>query len=421
MEVSVNFFARRLAKFSSSGLSFLLRLGSLAGKFGLSIYMARYLSLDDLGLYGLVFSVSMVAVTFYGGRIDYDLARQIVTMNKQESYCLLRDQSVFFTVNYMLTVPLLVLGQDLFRGSFALLSLTSLICWLESYSNFLFVNTNFLGKPILANVAFFVRSGLWSIVVIVAGMALPSVRTLWFVLVFWVAGTGLSIVLNLWFLDVQYWPGTRSAAIDWGRIRVALRRSLPIWIGSIGLVGGSYLDRFVLDAFLNLKAVGLATFYTSFAGAVVTLMSSSILNVVAPTLVSNAERGHVSAYNQELRRARFSVAALGGVLCGAISISIPYLASAMHKPEIGENVLALWLLMAATLVRLMAETAFFGLYSRHKDREIWIGNVIFLFASLLLNLMLVPLLGLKGLGLSSIVASVILLALRQGGLRSLRA
>src|SRR5262249_27566506 len=80
-----------------------------------------------------------------------------------------------------------------------------------------------------------------------------------------------------------------------------------------------------------------------------------------------------------------------------------------------------WLLMAATLVRLMAETAFFGLYSRHKDREIWMGNGIFLFASLLLNLILVPLLGLTGLGLSSIVASVILLALRQGGLRSLQA
>ena len=39
--------------------------------------------------------------------------------------------------------------------------------------------------------------------------------------------------------------------------------------------------------------------------------------------------------------------------------------------------------------------------------------------SLLLNLILVPSLGLTGLGVASFIATVVLLALRQGGLRSL--
>src|SRR5208283_545439 len=140
-------FARRLAQFRSSGLSFLLRLASLVGKFGLSIYMARYLSLDDLGLYGLIFSLTMVAVAFYGGRVDYDLNRQIVKMDKQERYGLLRDQSIFFALNYAVSAPLLLLGRHFFHDSFRLLSLVCLICWLESYSNLLYVNTFFLGRP----------------------------------------------------------------------------------------------------------------------------------------------------------------------------------------------------------------------------------------------------------------------------------
>jgi O-antigen/teichoic acid export membrane protein len=412
---------RRLARFQSSGLSFLLRLASLAGKFGLSIYIARYLSLDDLGLYGLIMSLTMFAVVLYGGRIDYDLARQIVKMDKMEGYGLLRDQSTFFILNYVVTAPILLFGQYFFREPSALFFLVLLICWLESYSNLLFVNTAFLGRPILANVAFFVRSGLWSIMVVVAGMAFPSVRSLWFVLASWVIGTTLSIALNLWFLEVQSWPGARAVAVDWARIRTALGRSFPMWIGSVGLIGGSYLDRFVVGAFLDMKAVGLTTFYTSFAGAVVMLVSTSIFGVVAPKLVEYAAQRRVSKYNQELRRAGFNSAALSAVLCVAISIGVPYLGNAMHKPEIAENVLALWLLMAATFVRLIAETAFCGLYSQHKDRVIWIGNGIFLFVSLLLNLVLVPLLGLTGLGLSSLVATGILLALRQEGLRVLRA
>ncbi|MGB7976995.1 MAG: hypothetical protein WCF81_22190 [Roseiarcus sp.] len=412
---------RRLARFRSSGLSFLLRLASLIGKFGLSIYIARYLSLDDLGLYGLIMSLTMFAVVLYGGRIDYDLARQIVKMDKPEGYGLLRDQSTFFILNYVVTAPILLFGQYFFREPWALLLIVLLICWLESYSNLLFVNTAFLGRPVLANVAFFIRSGLWSIMVIVAGVAFPSVRSLWFILASWAIGTGLSIALNLWFLEVQSWPGVRSVAVDWARIKTALGRSFPMWIGSVGLIGGSYLDRFVVGAFLDMKAVGLTTFYTSFAAAVVMLVSTSILGVVAPKLVDYAAQRRATEYNQELRRAGFNVAVLGALLCVAISICVPYLAGAMHKPEIAENVLALWLLMAATFVRLIGETAYCGLYSQHKDREIWIGNGIFLFVSLLLNLVLVPLLGLTGLGLSSLVASGILLALRQEGLRFFRA
>jgi O-antigen/teichoic acid export membrane protein len=411
---------RRLARFQSSGLSFLLRLASLVGKFGLSVYIARYLSLDDLGLYGLIMSLTMFAVVIYGGRIDYDLARQIAKMDKMNGYGLLRDQSAFYIINYIITIPIVIFGQYFFREPLTLLLLVLLICWLESYSNLLFVNTLFLSRPILANVAFFLRSGLWSIMVIAAGLAFPTVRSLWFVLAAWAIGTGLSIALNLWFLEIQCWPGARAAAVDWARIRTALGRSFPMWIGSVGLVGGSYLDRFVVGAFLDMKAVGLTTFYTSFSGAVVMLVSTSIFGVVAPKLVDYAAQRRATQYNRELRRAGFNSAALSAVLCVGISICIPYLASAMHKPEIAGNVLALWLLMAATFVRMIAETAFCGLYSQHKDREIWIGNSIFLFVSLLLNLVLVPLLGLTGLGLSSIVASGILLALRQNGLRGLR-
>jgi peptidoglycan biosynthesis protein MviN/MurJ (putative lipid II flippase) len=82
-------------------------------------------------------------------------------------------------------------------------------------------------------------------------------------------------------------------------------------------------------------------------------------------------------------------------------------------------VLARWLIMGGTWVRVVAEAAFYGLYSRHKDKSIWMGNIIFLVVSFLLNLIFVPLLGLTGLGLSSLLANAALLLLRVGGLRPL--
>ena len=125
VEIARTFLASRLLMLRSSGLNFLLRLASLAGKFGLSLYMARFMSLDDLGLYGLIFSVVMLAVTFFGGRIDYYLARLIVTKDEGVSFKLLRDQSAFLVLNYLLSIPLLIAGNRLFPGSALLLSLTA--------------------------------------------------------------------------------------------------------------------------------------------------------------------------------------------------------------------------------------------------------------------------------------------------------
>lgn len=411
---------RRIAEVVPSGLPFLLRLASLAGKFGLSLYIVRYLSFDDLGLYGLVFSASMIAVVFCGGRIDHDLARRIVDMPAKETHALLRDQTFFFLLNYAFILPLVFVLHHFRSESLAFLILAYLICCLESYANLLFVITTYLGRPILANVAFFIRAGLWSLLVIAIGLVLPPTRTLWVVLAFWVAGASASIALNLLHLDVVRWPGLRAVAVDWARIRGALRRSFPIWIGSIGLTGGSYLDRFVLGAFLDLKAVGLATFYTSFTAAIVTLVSSGVLSVAAPKLVGSASRADVGGYNREFRRAGLTVAALGGALCLLVWIAVDRFAALLQVREIEGSMLALGLLMVATLVRLVAETGFQGLYSRRKDKAIWVGNIAFLVASLLLNLLLVPFLGLTGLGVASVLANLLLLALRREGLHALR-
>ncbi|MGF9764226.1 hypothetical protein AAII07_54905 [Microvirga sp. 0TCS3.31] len=413
------FLTPLITKVGPSGISFLLRLASLVGKFGLTLYLAQFLSLDDLGLYGIVFALSNLAVVVYGGRIDHDLSRLLVSKDRFDAGLLLRDQSIFFFFNYVASIPIVLIGQIFFPGSGLLLLLACVICWLESYANFLYVNTNALGKSVIANAVFFVRSGLWPILVIVAGLAFPSLRNLWFVLVFWALGTGLSIILSLRYLDALDWPSMNSVAIDWSPIKSALRRDLPIWLGSMGLVGGSYLDRFVLGAYLDLKAVGLATFYISFSTSLVTLVTSSVMVVAVPRLIDNAQRREFSHYNRDLRNSGIKAAAVGGVLALGISIMIPFLADLMRKPEIREHVLALWLIMGGTWLRVVAEAAFYGLYSRHKDKSIWIGNIFFLVVSFLLNLIFVPLLGLTGLGLSSLLANAALLLLRVGGLRPL--
>lgn len=411
------FISRRDLQIRLANLA--LRLGSLAGKFGLSIFVARFLDLSELGIYGIVFALSMFMVVFIGGRIDYDLCRQIALDTEEDAAYLLRDQTVFFLLNFLATLPLFVIAGCSGMAEFGLpIALCAwAICCLESYANLLFVNTYALGRPLMANVAFFVRSGLWAFVAMAALLWFPGLRTLWTVLLLWIAGSALSIAYNLFILGASKWPSLRHAPVRWGTLRKGLMVSLLIWIGSIGLAGGTYLDRVVLSAYLDLQAVGVATFYASFSNSVVTLIASSCLAVALPKLMRLVDEKDLAGFWQELRSASWSICLIGLFFCVIIAVAIPYSAFVLQKPEIYANRFTLWFLMGGAMLRILAEGAFFGLYVLRLDASIWTGNIAFLILSLAANICFIALFGLIGLGIANILIALFLLVFRLWRLR----
>ena len=227
-------------------------------------------------------------------------------------------------------------------------------------------------------------------------------------LALWVAGTLLSIALNLFVLQVGSWPSFKARAFDRASIIAAVRSSVFVWIGALCLVAGSYLDRFVLATYLTLSDVGVATFYTSFSTSVLTLVTSSSLVVASPQLIRLAGGQRWAELHHDLRKLGRTVALLGLALCTSVTVLLPLIGRLLGKAELSEFSLALALIMAATWIRLNAETAFYGLYALHADRPIWVGNLLFLVPSLLLSLLLIPHLGLVGLGLSTLASSLFL-------------
>lgn len=397
-----------------------LRLASLAGKFLLSLYLAKFLSLADLGLYGLIVAIQMIAVVLFGFRADHVLARRLSTASPDQAGGLLRDQSLFFGANYLAVTPILLIPLlfDLSDAAISALLFGWVICVSESYANLLFVNTNALGRSAASNAIFFVRAGLWAFVAIAVGVIWPSMRHLDVVLGLWTAGSLLSIVLNLIILKAGRWPSFAQRPFDRDLIASAVKGSALIWVGALGLIGGSYIDRFILAAYLSLGDVGVATFYTSFSTSVLTLITSSTLAVASPKLIQSADGRDWPAFRSELRHAGRAAAILSLILCAGIVVVMPFIGRLLGKAELSGFSLALLLIMAATWIRTIAETAFAGLYALHDDRSIWLGNLLYLIPATLLNLALIPFFGLAGLGVSSLISSLLLLWWRKRNLGS---
>jgi O-antigen/teichoic acid export membrane protein len=72
----------------------------------------------------------------------------------------------------------------------------------------------------------------------------------------------------------------------------------------------------------------------------------------------------------------------------------------------------LWLMLIGVWIRSNADTLYYILFSRHQDRAIWLGDLMYLIPSFGCNALLVPLIGFKGIGLSAIISSSYLIVWR---------
>lgn len=384
-----------------------LRLASLAAKLALTIYMGRYFSLADLGVYGLVFGAVMTLGAFVGMKIDYIVARELVDARPVDVAHIMRDQAALYGLNYLLGIVLAgtlvffpIEGIDN-RILFFILTLTIA----ETFATMTYTNMNSLGQQVMANVLFFVRSGLWAIPVMVLGFLCPWMQTADTVLGAWLFGVLLCVMMTLWFWRDLPWGKLFSIPINWGWIRSSIKKCWLLWLGALGVTGGMYIDRFVVNHFLGMEKAGVATFYLSFTTALLTLAQSGVLFFAYPKLISLHRKKDIAGFRKEVRETFWHIGIFAGVLALVIGIGVPLLATFMHKQEFMDEILTLWLMLAGIWIRCNSETLYYVLFARHQDKPIWLGNILFLIPAFGCNALFVPIFGLSGIGYGTIIAA----------------
>lgn len=392
----------------ASSVSLLLRLASLAGKLALSLYMGKFFPLAELGLYGLAFGAVMLAIVIFGFRVDYIVAREILGMEPSRQRRVGTAVAALYLLSFVAAAPFAIAALMLEGGSgeLDLLLLIYLLCGVEAYANFLYTVTIALKRPALANALFFIRSGLWTAPAMGISYLDPDYRTVDFVILCWLAGASVSVVLNVWFMRAQLLVRSGWSHLPWKEVRGFVRGAALVWIGSVGITLGVYVDRFVLASFLTLEDVGVATFYTSFTAAVITLVQSATTSVTFPKMIDHFDAGEFQGYRKELRRTATAAAILSLVILIGLAGAMYFLAQLLGKPELVAAYPAFLLLLLATFIRIHGETLYYGLFVERRHRAIWLGNLLFLAASLLFNLALIPSMGLIGLGIAAILSAL---------------
>lgn len=220
-----------------------LRGITLASKFLLIFFLAKFLEPKELGLYGLLVVTVSYALYLLGLDFYTFTTREILKRERDEWGSLLKDQGALSVILYAIFLPLLslifvkgLLPWNIAGWFFVLLVLEHLT---QEISRLLIT----ISEQLLASVMLFLRSGIWAVIVTAIMLLRSDTRDLNMVLGAWTLGSFSALVLGAYRLKQLNISGWEKS-IDWQWIGKGLKIAVPLLVATLTLRGLFTVDRY---------------------------------------------------------------------------------------------------------------------------------------------------------------------------------
>jgi O-antigen/teichoic acid export membrane protein len=258
-------------------------------------------------------------------------------------------------------------------------------------------------KVTLANTLFFLRTGTWSWAISLYLIFIGNSNvTLINILIIWLLFSFISVIIGIIFI-----PNIKSfnkEKIDKKIIIQGTKVALLMFVSTIFLKITEYSDRYFINYFLGKKELGIYAFYYQI---------SNIINVVIFTLYISYAYPKIlkSVYNSDLAELKKEKKKLTNntliIILIALFLSftiLPYILDIVGKSELTKNIGIVYILIFASLFFNLSFSSHFVLVAEEKEKLILKASVAACFFNLLLNIILLPILGVYGSAVTLLIS-----------------
>jgi O-antigen/teichoic acid export membrane protein len=380
-----------------------LRGLTLASRFLLSLLLARMLSPEELGEYGLVTAVLAYALLALGLEFYSYMYREMVPAPPERRVQIIADEAALGGVSFLAIASLSALAVvgGLFSGKLALWFL--LILATEHVS---LEATRFLvitSRPIKAYMTVFLRGGAWVYALAAVMYLVPSTRSLETVLIAWAFGGFSSVVFAAAAMSSMPWSRLRGRSPDWSWVWQGLKVARPFMVTAAGAQILTYVDRFIIDEFQGREPLGIYTFYSTIAIGLLSL-GASVSHQYLPKVIAGYNESPM-AYRASLRTFILALAGITIAVTAISGLAIKPLLSLAGLSTYEASVSVFWLMLPGVLLRVLCDVPSYALYAAHADKNLLYCNLSSALVSIALNFLLIPKFGIHGAALSSSLAS----------------
>lgn len=381
-----------------------LRGFALVAKFALTLFIARFIDLHTLGIYGLIAGAAVIFPTVAGLGLIRILSRNAVAQQLDE---VTRTFRLYWGVQAAIygLISVIGLGIGIYLHEVVFASIILAIVFLEHVNGDLFILLNHLLRPCLANVLMFLRTAAWICIYMIFAFMFPSLRNLHVLLLFWIGGgllaiAGFALAARSWpWLDRARGEGHR----DWFLHHFKISRTL--YANDIANTVSQYTDRYLVSLFMGLEFTGVYVLFWSIGNALSNLVDTGIVQISGPKLIdahTRQDRSYWTVFRFLLVETITISIVLAIVAAILVKIAIPYL----NRPLVADWIQVLWLVLFGFVLRMAYEVQGTVFYSRYKDSFTLFSGLFVIALSILANVILIPAFALEGAACAIIVSYI---------------
>lgn len=390
-------------------MNILLRGLTVAGRFLLLLSIARFLSPEAMGIWGLVNVTITISLYFLGLDFYTFNTREILAQDDLHRTPMIRDQIVFHGLIYIIFLPLLLIVFLVGLLSWKYALWFYLLLMLEHLSQESTRLLTTLSRPTMANAVLFLRSGAWVLAVMAMMLAAPATRTLPVIWTGWAVGVASSLALAGYALRKLPWESSRDIAVDWAWIRRGMKVALPFFCATMSFEVIQYADRYFLQHFWGDALLGVYTFYAGIANVIHTFIFAGIIMILYPRIIAAYQQGDLSAYRALLRRMGIGiVGGLAGLSAIALLLIKPVL-QVVNKQLYVEQFPVFGVMLVMTALLTVSYLPHYVLFVRRRDMAIIGSTLAGLVTAIGANALLVPSYGLMGAAGATLAAIAVML------------
>ena len=377
--------------FKTSAANLTLRGLSTLSKLLLLILITRYLTIEDLGIYGLFTSSVMIALYFLGFDYYYYSSREILSNDSSETGKIIKNQFVFYLFSYIVVLPPLVIIFliDILPVKYIIVFYLVLILDHISIEFYRILVT--LSRSVFANVIFFIKSGLWVYILILIWLLnISSTINLDFVWYGWLTGALLACIIAAIYIGKLNFGIIKSTGIDWIWIRKGLIISIPFILSTISLRLTDFSGRYFLDQIYSKSIVGIYSFFWSVASLVYVFVITAVIMILYPPLVKTYKEKKLEEFRKIYLRFKKLIIVSTILMSLLLAIMIHPILQILNKSEFYAYIDAFYILLLANIFIVFSYIPHYILYARDQDRFILISSIIGLVVNIILNIILIP-------------------------------
>ncbi len=389
-----------------------LRVTGLGSRFLLAIFMARFMTLEDVGTFALMAGAAGLLPPVAGLGLNFFMARQLVGIGHDDAVRLVGARLAISVAAGACCMGIL-LGLE-GAGLVALpipLWLAVAILMLELLGLDVQVALVARSRSNFANMLLFLRNGAWVLPFMVAAFVDTGFRSIEVLAWFWLAGLAASHLLLFLTnrLDAvamlqKHGLGSRSFLSSVGA------GTAKIYLSDLGLAGSVYLDRFIISAMLDVRAAGVFFFFASIINSAYVICQAATIQVFQPQLRAAWLAGGFGGLQLALRdRFRTTVVVgLGGLLAAGPATWIAAHISGQKEILAGLDIVPL--LLAAYAFKLLSDFMNLAFAAAERDGHYAAFNIAGLALGVTGCLVAIPHLGIMGAAFAMLLASASLFA-----------